>query len=94
MIVNPCFKREKHGGFGLHTKSDAEVVIDKITLVSNNVQESGANMEEKEMRIKLRPTKNSKDLFDIIRQYKTNFAKNWSHIGPSPRDGASEILAT
>ena len=53
-------------------------------------------MEEKEIRvrIKLRPTKNSKDLFDIIRQYENDFAKNHSHIGPSPRDGASEILAT
>lgn len=104
-IFNPALEREKQTRFGLHVKSDADVVIDEIELfpykeADNSDVKNGTNPvdcpkgQEMRARIKLRPGKSSKELFDVLKEGKDDFSQVFSKIGPCARDGASESIAT
>lgn len=98
-IYNPVLEREKHSRFGILLKSDADVVITEITLLPVEVEILGRDglpfkYTEYNAKIKLRPAKSSKDIFEVLREFQADFSKEISQIGPSSRDGASETLAT
>ena len=102
-IFNPILQREKRSRFGPRTKSDADVVIDEIQIQSIEIPllgkdgqplERDKKLFKKQARIKLRPAKNSKDIFAILQEFGAEFHKEMSQIGPAARDGASETLAT